>query len=88
MNNKIIVESKNIFKLGIQEKAFECDNIIAVDDTWHRICKPTDSKPKCIILWACDAIFMLTILQFRAAVLQCTMPRTLPTLPVNIHKSF
>jgi hypothetical protein len=54
MKNKIIVESEDIFKLGIQEKAFKHDNVIVIDDTWHRIHKPTDGKPKCVILWARD----------------------------------
>jgi hypothetical protein len=54
MKNKIIVECQDIFKLRIQEKAFKHDNVIVVDDTWHHIHKPTDGKPKCIILWAHD----------------------------------
>jgi len=54
MKNKNIVESKDISKLGIQEKAFKPDNVIVIDDTWHHICKPMDGKPKCVILWGHD----------------------------------
>jgi hypothetical protein len=52
MKNKIIVESDEIYKLGIQEKAFRPENVIVIDNSWHRVRKPTDGKPKCIILWA------------------------------------
>lgn len=52
MKNKIIVESDEIYKLGIQGKAFKPENVIVVDDSWHRVLKPTDSKPRCVILWA------------------------------------
>jgi hypothetical protein len=54
MKNKIIVESNEIYELGIQEKAFKPENVIVVDDSWHRIRKPTDGKPRCVILWARD----------------------------------
>ena len=54
MKNKIIVESNEIYWLGIQEKAFKPENVIVVNKTWHHVQKPTDGKPKCIILWARD----------------------------------
>jgi hypothetical protein len=54
MKNKIIIESDEIYKLGIQEKAFKPENVIVVDESWHRIRKPTDGTPRCVILWARD----------------------------------
>jgi hypothetical protein len=54
MKNKIIIESDEIYKLGIQEKAFKPENVIVVDESWHRIRKPMDGTPRCVILWARD----------------------------------
>jgi hypothetical protein len=54
MKNKIIVESEEIYRLGIHEKAFDPAKVIVVDNTWHRIRKPTDGKPYSVILWSRD----------------------------------
>jgi hypothetical protein len=54
MKNKIIVESDEIYRLGIREKAFKPENVIVIDKTWRRVQKPTDGKPRCVILWARD----------------------------------
>jgi hypothetical protein len=54
MKNKIIIESDDIYILGIREKAFKPENVIVVDDCWDRVRKPTDGKPRCVILWARD----------------------------------
>ena len=54
MRNKIIIESDEIYQLGIRQKAFKPENVIVVDDTWHRVLKPQDGKPKSVILWARD----------------------------------
>jgi hypothetical protein len=54
MKNKIIIESEEIYQLGIQHKAFKAENVIVVDNTWSRVLKPRDGKPKSVILWARD----------------------------------
>jgi hypothetical protein len=54
MKNKIIVESNEIYQLGMKKKAFKAESVIVIDDTWHRVRKPTDGKPKSVILWARD----------------------------------
>jgi hypothetical protein len=50
MKNKIIVESEEIYKLGIREKTFDPCEVIVVDSTWHHVRKPTDGKPYSVIL--------------------------------------
>jgi hypothetical protein len=54
MKNKIIIESDEIYQLGIRQQAFKPENVIVVDKTWHRVTKPRDGKPKRVILWARD----------------------------------
>jgi hypothetical protein len=48
-NQQILYE---IYKIDIQEKAFKPENLIVVDNSWHRVPKPIDGKPRCVILWA------------------------------------
>lgn len=54
MKNKIIVESKELLELGLRQVAFTEGEVILTDETWERVRKPRDGKPKCVILWKGD----------------------------------
>jgi len=53
MLNKIVVESDDILKIGVEADAYEAGDVIMVDEEWVRICRPgpDSNEMESVILW-------------------------------------